>query len=67
MACLVGGSWLSGWVQQGGRGAEEWWSHGARLFRDIFFYKVVLPKLSELVWKDCGDLNPSVKQDDGSI
>ncbi|KAF3341527.1 zeaxanthin epoxidase [Carex littledalei] len=58
---LIAGSWLSGWVQQSGSGAQKWWSGATRWIRDRYIYKFVLPWLVDLVWKDCGDLSSPVK------
>ncbi|KAJ4761622.1 FAD/NAD(P)-binding oxidoreductase family protein [Rhynchospora pubera] len=65
-ACMVAGSWLSGMVQQGGCGDQQWWSRATRWFRDRFLYKFVLPKLVNFVWTDCGDLGSPVAHGAGS-
>jgi hypothetical protein len=60
---LIAVAWLSGWVQQGGRGEQRWWSQAAKWFRDRFLYKHVLPIIADWVWKDCGDLGSPVKHE----
>ncbi|XP_038711894.1 monooxygenase 2-like isoform X2 [Tripterygium wilfordii] len=52
VACLVGGSYISGWSQQGGSGWLK------KLIRD-FAYKFLLIRIVKLAYYDCGRL-PSV-------
>ncbi|ONK66214.1 uncharacterized protein A4U43_C06F5410 [Asparagus officinalis] len=52
---LVLGSYLSGWVQQGGSGL---WGWAVRIFRDRVFYTFVYPRISAAVQYDCGVLLP---------
>jgi 2-polyprenyl-6-methoxyphenol hydroxylase-like FAD-dependent oxidoreductase len=47
---LVIGSYLSGWVQQGG---SKWWM---KFLRDRVFYKYVFGWVGRLVHYDCGEL-----------
>ncbi|KAJ4715445.1 FAD-dependent urate hydroxylase [Melia azedarach] len=51
---LVAGSYLSGWVQIGGR--NKWWM---KFFRDVIFYRIILVKIVSAVNYDCGKL-PSI-------
>ena len=48
---LITGSFLSGWVQNGG--SSLW---GLKIFRDIIFYKFVFPRIVNVVHYDCGKL-----------
>ncbi|KAJ3681341.1 hypothetical protein LUZ60_015830 [Juncus effusus] len=52
---LVAAAWFSGRIQHIG-GGDEWWSGGARWFRDRVFYKIIFPRIVDSVWYDCGDL-----------
>ncbi|KAJ4715444.1 FAD-dependent urate hydroxylase [Melia azedarach] len=47
---LVAGSYLSGWAQIGG---SKWWK---KFLRDVIFYKLLFPKLVNVVGYDCGKL-----------
>lgn len=51
---LVMGSYIAGWVQQGGSGI---WSWAVRVFRDYVFYRFFYPKISAAVEYDCGVLS----------
>ncbi|XP_004288322.1 PREDICTED: zeaxanthin epoxidase, chloroplastic-like [Fragaria vesca subsp. vesca] len=49
---LIAGSYISGWVQQGGSG----W--GMKFLRDAIFYKFIFPKMVSYVnYVDCGKLD----------
>jgi 2-polyprenyl-6-methoxyphenol hydroxylase-like FAD-dependent oxidoreductase len=49
-ACLVTGSYISGWKQQGG---AKWWM---KFLRDGVFYKYVFGWIAGLVHYNCGNL-----------
>lgn len=55
VAGLIVGSFLCGWVQQGGTGVSAWI---VRFIRDHLFYKFFYPKAGEAVKYDCGELLP---------
>ncbi|XP_050208551.1 monooxygenase 2-like [Mercurialis annua] len=57
---LITGSFLSGWVQQGG---SNWLM---KFLRDFIFYGFIFSKLSKVVVYDCGKL-PTVSGDDGQM
>ncbi|XP_031264207.1 monooxygenase 2-like isoform X1 [Pistacia vera] len=46
---LATGSYLSGWIQQGG---SNWWK---KILRDVF-YKFLIPKIRSVIDYDCGKL-----------
>ncbi|MQM20122.1 hypothetical protein Taro_053137 [Colocasia esculenta] len=51
---LIAGSFMSGWIQQGGSG---WWERVVKFVRDSAFYRFLFPKLvSAIVDYDCGSL-----------
>lgn len=53
VAGLVAGSYLSGWVQQGGSGL---WAWAVRFVRDHLFYRFLYSRISGAVQYDCGPL-----------
>ncbi|KAF8715565.1 hypothetical protein HU200_027224 [Digitaria exilis] len=65
-AWMVAGAYLSGWVQQGGgsganaRGVRRWL---VKVFRDWVFYPFVFPRLADMMWFDCGDLETTCADD----
>ncbi|KAJ4827765.1 hypothetical protein Tsubulata_020865, partial [Turnera subulata] len=58
VAGLVTGSYLSGWIQQ--EGSSNWWM---RLFRDLIFYRHLLPRFRSVAQHDCGKL-PTISSDE---
>ena len=57
-AWLITGSYLSGWIQQGG---SSW---GLKLFRDVIFYRFLFRRIASVMEFDCGKL-PAVPVDRG--
>ena len=56
-AWLIAGSYLSGWVQQGG---SSW---AVKLFRDTIFFRYLFRKIFSVMHYDCGKL-PSIADEE---
>ena len=50
VATLIIGSYLSGWIQQGG---SNWWM---KFLRDVIFYGFLFRKILGAIFYDCGEL-----------
>ncbi|KAA8546965.1 hypothetical protein F0562_003394 [Nyssa sinensis] len=60
VAGLIMGSYLSGWVQEGG---STWWM---KFFRDVIFYKLIYSRIVDVMHYDCGKL-PNVSSSSSKL